>query len=61
MRKSKNHIDKNSYELAEVKMNLLLSIVTEKGGFDLLTEKEKLELEKYTHIVRVYESLNYII
>jgi hypothetical protein len=61
MRKSKKYIDKNSYELAEVKMNLLLSIVTEKGGFDLLTEKEKLELEKYTHIVRVYESLNYII
>lgn len=48
-----------SYKEAETKMNELLAIVTEKGGFDKLSKKENAELDKYTEIVKKYEDKMY--
>ncbi len=52
---------KRQFELAESKMNELLALATKKGGFEALTKKEKVELEKYTQIVNAYEAIHYTI
>ena len=39
----------------------LLSLATQKGGFDNLSAKEKLSLNKYTGIVKEYEDANFTI
>lgn len=57
----KNTITKKEFEDAEMKMNQLLSVATQKGGFDHLTPKENASLEKYTQIVKDYEDQNYSI
>lgn len=46
---------------AESKMNELLAIATQKGGFDKLTTNESLELDKITQIVKEYEEKNFVI
>lgn len=55
----KNTITKKEFEDAEIKMNQILSLATQKGGFDNLTLKENASLEKYTQIVKDYEDQNY--
>lgn len=50
---------KKQFELAESKMNELLAIATNKGGFDNLTKKQLSELNKYTQIVNAYEDMHY--
>jgi len=57
----KKQITKKEFEQAETKMNELLEIATQKGGFDKLTEQESIALEKYTQIVNDYEQEHYII
>lgn len=52
---------KRQFELADSKMNELLALATKKGGFESLTKKEKVELEKYTQIVKAYEGVHYTI
>lgn len=52
-------ISKTEFAIAEKQMNDLLAIATSKGGFDFLTEKERIDLEKYTQIVRSYEDMYY--
>jgi HTH-type transcriptional regulator / antitoxin HigA len=49
-------IHKIDFETAEAKMFELLNIATQKGGFEFLTSKQKLALEKYTQIVKNYEA-----
>lgn len=55
-----NNTEKD-YKAAENKMNKLLAIATEKGGFNQLTKLEKIKLDKYTQIVNRYEEQNFII
>jgi HTH-type transcriptional regulator/antitoxin HigA len=55
----KKEISKREFLLAEKKMFDLLSLVTQKGGFDKLTKKESTELNKYTQIVKHYEDIHY--
>lgn len=57
----KKEIAKKEFIIAENKMNDLLAIVTKKGGFDYLTRKEGVELDKYTQIVKAYEDMHYTI
>lgn len=57
----KKQVTKKEFEVAESKMNELLAVATQKGGFDRLTEKESEELDKYTQIVNAYEQVNYTI
>ena len=45
----------------EIKMNELLAIATQKGGFDNLTSKERAALDKYTQKVKAYEDMNFAI
>ena len=54
-------ITKKEFEGAESKMFSLLNIVTQKGGFNNLSAKEKTSLNKYTNIVKAYEDANYTI
>lgn len=54
----KKSITKKEFAAAESKMFHLLSIATQKGGFDKLSAKEKLSLKKYTDIVKGYEEVN---
>lgn len=54
-------ITKKEFAVAESKMNDLLSTATQKGGFDNLSAKEKLSLNKFTGIVKEYEDANVII
>lgn len=54
-------ISKKEFVVAESKMLNLLSIATQKGGFDNLSAKEKLSLNKYTDIVKSYEDANFTI
>lgn len=51
----KTTITKKKFELTEAKMFELLNITTQKGGFDQLTPKQRVALDKYTKIVRAYE------
>ncbi|MFM2226455.1 MAG: hypothetical protein RJA07_2657 [Bacteroidota bacterium] len=55
----KNEVTKKEFEIAEKKMNEILAIATEKGGFDFLTSKENTALAKYTQIVKAYEDIHY--
>ncbi|HEY9343014.1 MAG TPA: helix-turn-helix transcriptional regulator [Chitinophagaceae bacterium] len=55
----KTIITKKSFETSEIKINELLAIATQKGGFDNLTKKEKAALDKYTQVVKAYEDVNY--
>ena len=54
-------ITKKEFAVAESKMLDLLSLATQKGGFDNLSTKEKLSLNKYTGIVKAYEDANFTI
>lgn len=54
-------VTREEFEVAESKMNELLAIATQKGGFDGLTEKESEELDKYTQIVNAYEQVHYVV
>ena len=51
----KKSISKKEFVIAEMKMNDLLAIVTTKGGFENLTEKERAELDKHNQIVKIFE------
>ncbi len=57
----KKEVTKKEFEIADKKMNNLLAIATKKGGFDYLSKKESLELNKYTQIVKTYEDEHYTI
>ncbi len=57
----KTTITKKEFESAEAKMVELLNIATQKGGFNLLTSKERASLHQYTKIVKVYEDVNFTI
>jgi len=52
---------KKQFEAAESKMNELLAIANNKGGFDNLTKKESAGLHKYTQIVNEFEAVHYTI
>lgn len=54
-------VTKKEFEVAEAKMFDLLNIVTQKGGFDNLSVKERASLNQYTKIVKAYEDVNYTI
>lgn len=54
-------ITKKEFAVAESKMFDLLNLATQKGGFDNLSAKEKLSLNKYTGIVKEYEDANFTI
>ena len=54
-------IKKKEFEHAEMKMNALLELTTQKGGFERLSDKEKASLDSYTKIVNNYEEANYTI
>ena len=49
------------FAASEIKMNELLAIATQKGGFDNLTSKERAALDKYTQKVKAYEDMNFAI
>jgi|SRR5690606_25498271 len=55
----KKQITQKEFEKAENKMNGLLEVATQKGGFDRLTDKESAALDKYTQIVNRYEQVHY--
>lgn len=57
----KSTVNKKDFEVAEAKMNELLNIATEKGGFDQLSSKQSGALQKYTEIVKAYESATFTI
>lgn len=57
----RKQITKQEFEVAENKMNELLELATQKGGFDKLTENESIALDKYTQIVNAYEQSHYTI
>lgn len=57
----KTQVTQKEFETAESKMNELLVIATQKGGFDKLTEKESTALDQYTQIVNDYEQTHYVI
>ena len=57
----KTVITKNEFEAAQIKMNELLTIVTQKGGFDNISQEENTALEKYTQIIKAYEEVNCIL
>jgi|SRR5665647_790334 len=54
-------ITKTDFDKAAIKMNELLAVATKKGGFENLTPKESVALDKYTQIVKAYEDVNYTI
>ncbi len=53
------NITQKDFKTAEDKMNELLAIATQKGGFDRLTKSEIQELDKNTQIVNGYETQNF--
>jgi HTH-type transcriptional regulator/antitoxin HigA len=55
----KKEIPKKEFEAAEKKMNNLLAIATQKGGFNFLTLKQNTELKKLTSVVNAYENEHY--
>jgi len=54
-------VTKKEFEAAEIRMNELLAIATQKGGFDNLTAKQRAALGKYTKIVKAHEDASYTI
>ena len=57
----KKEISKKEFDAAEKKMNELLAVATQKGGFAYLTTKESASLDKYTQIVKSFEDTHYTI
>ena len=57
----KTTISKAAFEAAETKMNELIQKATQKGGFNKLTQKESIALDKYTQTVKAYEDVHYTI
>ncbi len=57
----KTVITKKEFEIAEAKMLELLTIATQKGGFNHLTAKQKIALSKYTETVKKYEDETFTI
>lgn len=57
----KSEISKKEFEATEKKLNDILAIATEKGGFDFLSAKEKTALAQYTNVVKAYEDIHYSI
>jgi HTH-type transcriptional regulator/antitoxin HigA len=57
----KKVITKAEFEAADIKMNGLLEVATQKGGFENLTQKESKALDQYTQIVKAYEDVHYTI
>lgn len=57
----KKTITKKEFEQAEKNMNALLKLATQKGGFEQLSEHEKVELKCFTEMVNTYEETNYTI
>ena len=57
----KTVITKKEFEIAEAKMLELLTIATQKGGFNHLTAKQKIALNKYTETVKKYEDETFTI
>lgn len=55
----KKEISRSDYLIAEKQMNNLLAVVTKKGGFEFLSKKESLELNRVTQIVKTYEDSTY--
>ena len=55
----KKAISKAAFEAAETKMNELLQLATQKGGFNKLTQKESIALDKYTQTVKAYEDVHF--
>ncbi|MFY9310426.1 MAG: helix-turn-helix transcriptional regulator [Bacteroidia bacterium] len=55
----KKTTETQKYKQAEARMNELLAIATQKGGFDKLSKKESAELDKYTEIVKEHEDRMY--
>jgi HTH-type transcriptional regulator/antitoxin HigA len=55
----KSEISKREFETAEKKLNDILAIATKKGGFELLSAREKTALAQYTRIVKSYEDIHY--
>ncbi|MFH6962235.1 hypothetical protein ACHRVK_07695 [Flavobacterium plurextorum] len=49
------------FEVAEKRMNEILNIATQKGGFAFLTPNEDLELDTVSSIVKSYEDVHFII
>jgi HTH-type transcriptional regulator/antitoxin HigA len=54
-------ITKLEFAKAESKMEQLLEIVTQRGGFEFLTPKETKDLAVQTEIVRLYEDEHFVI
>ena len=54
-------ISTKDFASAEEKMNNLLEIATQKGGFNFLSKKESENLNKNTKIVHQYETENFSI
>ncbi len=57
----KSKITKNEFEAAEKKLNYILAIATQKGGFEFLSAKEKIALALHTKTVKAYEDIHYSI
>jgi hypothetical protein len=47
------------FEVAEKRMNEILNVATQRGGFAFLTPDEDLELDKVSIIVQSCEDVNY--
>jgi HTH-type transcriptional regulator / antitoxin HigA len=54
-------ISKQAYIEAEMQLNKILAVVSQKGGFEKLSKAEEAELEKNTEIVKLFEEQNYTI
>ena len=54
----KKDIPKREFVRAQKKMNDLLAIVIEKGGFNFFTEKESAELHQFSEIIKSYEDIH---
>lgn len=52
---------KAEFVKAELEMEKLLALATQKGGFSMLSEEETNDLEKNTQIVKLYEEENFSI
>lgn len=57
----KKTTDKVAFEFAEKRMNELLAMVTNKGGFEKLAPSEQIELNTITQLVKSYEESHYTI
>lgn len=47
--------NKGAFEFAQKKLDELLAMVTNKGGFDKLNSTEQKELNEFTRLVKSYE------